>query len=393
MEVKQQELEKSLSSGRPTGVYLFLGQERYLKERCIGRIKSAIFGGSDPGMNFERFSAASAGETETFVGLALTMPFLAKGRLLILEDAEKADKKGLERLTLLAEKTLPTTNAAVLISSERTLDKRKKAVKAMMEKAVVTVFWPLFENQIPAFVREEAAGRGKEFEPEAMSVLVSRVGRDLCELTNEIEKLCVYAGRDRLIRIGAVKALVEDRTGGTVTAFADAVAAGEVGRAAIEAAMLLEDDPDCGLMLVKVAGDNLRFVLQARVILAVNPVMGAISPLVREWSAIEGRSDFRSNSRKREIRERVASMTAGASAEIILGVEGWSGGKDTWICGRPAAQVMKAFKGATVYDETRLLAGIAAAARVEGAVKSGTMSMESAVMVLLGTLSIRRRGC
>lgn len=389
MEIKQQELERKLASARPTGLYIFLGQERFLKERCIGRIKTAIFGDSDPGMNFERLSAASSGEAVAFADLALTSPFLARGRLLILEDAEKADKKGLERLSLLTSRTMPQTNAAVMVSAERSLDKRKKVFKALLETATVTVFWPLFENQVPAFIREEAAARGKEIEPEALQALVSRVGGDLGELANELEKLCIYSGHDRLIRSGAVNALVEDRTGGTVSAFADAVATGDISRAASQGAMILADDPDKGLMLVKIAGDNLRFVLQAKAVLEANPAMREVSAMAREMASIEGRSDFRSNTRKREIRDRTAALMDLASAGATLGVEGWSGAGDSWLTGRPENQILKAFRGALVYEAGRLLDGMEAASRVEGAVKSGTMSMEAAVMVMLGTLAAK----
>jgi len=58
------------------------------------------------------------------------------------------------------------------------------------------------------FVRQALEERGQDIEPEALAVLVAAVGPHLRQLASETEKVSVYAGSRRAIRVADVEAVV-----------------------------------------------------------------------------------------------------------------------------------------------------------------------------------------
>ena len=77
---QMQDLKRDLKGGRIRNLYLFYGEEGYLREQCVDIVKTALFP-EDDNMNVTRFSSEHLSE-KTILDLADTMPFFAEHRLI-----------------------------------------------------------------------------------------------------------------------------------------------------------------------------------------------------------------------------------------------------------------------------------------------------------------------
>lgn len=379
MDIKYQELVKKLESGEKGGIFLFLGDEMFLKERAIRQIQQNVFGSEAPGMNMERLSASLAEDAERFVLLARTHPFLARGRLLILDGVDKLDKKVHDKMAALAQSSIPDTTTLVITSGERSLDKRKKSMKALMEAGRTTVFWPLFENQLPGFIVTEAAAQGKRMEPQAVELLIKLVGRDLSDLSMEIAKLALYAGQEKNILAQDVKTLVDDRFDSTLYNVVEFISSGKPAQATELAWELLERDPGIAVGLVKVLSDTYSAALQGRMLMGRCTEMAQMMNLVKEWALIGRKSDFRSNQRKSEIKREISKLSSQTLQEYPF-FTGLLKAYDT--------RVLTALRLAAGMDANGLCLSLEALGEADSWLKGGrTMSQQGVLMICMSRLT------
>ncbi len=147
-------------------------------------------------------------------------PMMAARRVVVVRDLDGIHNEYRKKVFAAAAGTPDTT---LLI-----LEGEKLAVPKDFPRGILRVedFNPLYENQLPGWVREQFAKRGRRIEPDAAAILVNNVGTVLGELDSEIEKVTVAATDDP---IGAedVSRVVGDFRQDTVFALCDAVGKGD----------------------------------------------------------------------------------------------------------------------------------------------------------------------
>ncbi len=84
--------------------------------------------------------------------------------------------------------------SAAKVDKRRTFYKTLEAVGQVEEHPGLSFEDKGWAEQAERFVREELAARGKRMTPEAVGRLVAAVGPDLRQLSQEVEKLTLYAG-------------------------------------------------------------------------------------------------------------------------------------------------------------------------------------------------------
>ena len=75
-------LQEDIKNQNFKGVYLFFGEEDYLKQQYKGRMKNALCPEEDT-MNFSLFQGKKT-EPKAVIDLAETMPFFAERRVIFL---------------------------------------------------------------------------------------------------------------------------------------------------------------------------------------------------------------------------------------------------------------------------------------------------------------------
>jgi len=113
-------------------------------------------------------------------------PMFADKQVVLLKEAQQM--KDIEKLEAYIENP---SNATILIVGykEKKLDGRLKLAKLLKQKHELLTTRRLYENELPAWVKQTTQSLGYSIQPKALGLLVDAIGNDLSRLYNEIEKL------------------------------------------------------------------------------------------------------------------------------------------------------------------------------------------------------------
>ncbi len=192
-----QDLSRKLKND-PHGVYLFYGEEEYLKRRYLEQIREAI---PDEGFNHVRISGNLSQLADELDGLAL----FGGDRLIELWDVD-FNKVNPDTLTALCELLSAAEDTVVIYTHPGELPvgtpKKPSPQLAALSKCATAVN---FERQKPAalqgWLARHAAAQGCFLEPRLCKRLIDYCSPDMFILAGEVEKICGYAlaqGRDHI---------------------------------------------------------------------------------------------------------------------------------------------------------------------------------------------------
>ena len=190
------EFKRALESGAVKPVYLFTGAEVFLKEQGIKAIVDKALEPADRSLNLEYLYAGTDVSGREVVSRALTLPFLAGHRVLVVRQAEKWSSGDLADLAGYVGK--PCLSTVLIISSQE--ERIKPAYwKALAEKVYHVECYPLFDSQVPGWIERRVSEHGKRISRDAVNLLIEQAGQTLGDLEKEISKLVNYTGREGLI--------------------------------------------------------------------------------------------------------------------------------------------------------------------------------------------------
>ncbi|PIE33908.1 DNA polymerase III subunit delta [candidate division KSB3 bacterium] len=171
-------------------LYLFQGQETFLMEECLERVKQTLLQSEAADFNFDKFSAGNL-EIGHLLDLAQTMPFLSQKRLIILTESHELKTPAQKQLLpYLAD---PNPSTCFIMTTTGKLDSRTKFAQAVAKHGKTVQFWKPFDRDIPAWIRRRASQYGYTMQSQAADSLLAFVGNDLRQLDNELKKIIAYA--------------------------------------------------------------------------------------------------------------------------------------------------------------------------------------------------------
>lgn len=193
--ITYQAFQKHLQGKNTAPVYLFAGDEQYFIDSCLKGIEEKL--AVDP-LNRETFQAPDL-EGKTVSEAVQTLPFLGDKRLIILKLAHKLNNPDYEFVEKLIENPVDTTCFVILVPEKiKDVKKRKDLLDlCSSSKSCVSVDCKkIYDSDAIKFVKAEFARRKKLIPDELAERIVSETGADLLSLYNEIEKICIYTGKD-----------------------------------------------------------------------------------------------------------------------------------------------------------------------------------------------------
>ena len=251
------EFVAQIERGKVARIYLLLGSEAFLKQEATTMLLETILEPSSRAFNLDRFYGADA-DPAAVVNAALSFPVLAAKRLVILSDLGKVSERGLEVLLPLFEHP-PDSTCLVLTAGK--VDRRKKTFSILATHCQTVECTPLFDNQVPGWIRRRIERAGKEISREAADLLAVQVGTSLGELANEIEKLFNFVGDRARIEASDVGEVVGLSRVNTIFELTDAIGAEQISQAIrIVDRMLEEGEKTTGMvaMILRHLGILLR---------------------------------------------------------------------------------------------------------------------------------------
>ncbi|MBW1769346.1 MAG: DNA polymerase III subunit delta [Deltaproteobacteria bacterium] len=194
---------KSLEKGRLDPFYLFYGPGEFRLEKVMEKIREVFIPESARDLNLEIFYGDKKTNPAEIISHALSLPFMAQNRLIIVRRTEGFNLDQLEYFLPYFEK--PSESTCLIFIASKT-DFRKNFFKRIKFLGRAVNFLELKERQVVPWIKRTAEELGLKIDNQASLYLHQIVGNRLRDLHAELEKLHLSYG-EMTIGINQVKEL------------------------------------------------------------------------------------------------------------------------------------------------------------------------------------------
>ncbi|HEY2365462.1 MAG TPA: DNA polymerase III subunit delta [Polyangiaceae bacterium] len=215
-----QSVEKSAKNGKVLPIYLFVGDERLLRDRAIEAVHKAALGNGVAAFNEDKFTAGEA-TVDKIVSAARTVPMMAPKRYVLVrslerwdkqkageEDASDDDDKSASPLDELHDYAKAPIDSTVVILVATKLDGRRRLVALARKTGFLVECNPLDAQELVAWIEEAVAERDKDIDRETAALIAELVGPELSPIVDAIERLSLFVGDAKTIDDDAVRQCV-----------------------------------------------------------------------------------------------------------------------------------------------------------------------------------------
>lgn len=186
-------IDEDVKSGNLNHVYLLYGSESYLRRQYKERLKKALSPEEDS-MNYTYFEGKDISVGEV-IDLAETMPFLSDKRTIVIENSPFFKSEG-EKLAEYLN-AMPETTYFVFV--EESVDKRSKLYKSIAKNGCVVEAAGISEDKIITWILGMLKKEDKKITQSTMQYLLEKIGTDMENIRQEVEKLICYCGERDVI--------------------------------------------------------------------------------------------------------------------------------------------------------------------------------------------------
>ena len=210
-------LNEDLKNGQCKQIYLFFGEEDYLKTQYKQRfVKSMI--SPDDTMNISFYEGKNF-DVNAVIDQAETMPFFAERRLLVLEETGLFKTGGSDLGDYI--KNLPDTTYMIFV--ETTVDKRSRLYKAVRDKGRIVEFQRQTEATLRKWIQTKVRSEKKVMSGDAETLFLSKAGSDMNVISKELDKLLCYTLHKDRITAEDVEEVCIDQITNTIFDMIDAM--------------------------------------------------------------------------------------------------------------------------------------------------------------------------
>lgn len=259
-----QRFKKELAAGTPGKLYLLYGEETYLRDHYLGKLRSLLLTGGMGTFNLHEVPAREMSPRRLEEALDC-LPMMAERTLVLVTDFDlfKAGEKDREEyVRLLGD--LPDYVCLVFVYDLIPYkgDARTKLAGAIKQNGVVVNFARQDQGDLVDWVRRRFRALGKDIDSRLALDLIFLCGDLMTNLIGEIEKVGAYAKGQRITR-GDIDAVATPQLDAVVFQMTDAIAAGNFDKAAEVLGELLHMQ-EAPIKLLAVLGKQLRQLYTAR---------------------------------------------------------------------------------------------------------------------------------
>lgn len=187
----REDLRKQLKDGQIAPVYLFFGEESFLRDSAAKAVTEKVMKDA-PLREFNEITVSLADtDIQQAIASAEQLPMIATRRVVKITDLNKLQREADEEVLARYVVRPAETSVVILLSSD--LDKRKKLSKTLLENCVSVEFAPLSDFDLMRWAQNTLRDLKADADENALSHLIGLVGSDVRTLTNEINKLATAA--------------------------------------------------------------------------------------------------------------------------------------------------------------------------------------------------------
>lgn len=184
-------------------VFLFIGNENYLKEEALKELKGELLGRHSQELDYKIFYGNESCARE-ILDYVTTIPFSAAKKLVVIKDLERLSQEDKGRLAAYIKKPARFTNLVLDAADASILEELRPVIRYIE----VSRYDRLTDPEVRSWIKRFAASKGKAIEDAAVEILKELQGANLSSLTQELEKLIAFVGEAGVIKSNDVEALV-----------------------------------------------------------------------------------------------------------------------------------------------------------------------------------------
>jgi len=258
------EINRDIKEGKIGRLYLFFGEEAYLRFHCLDQIKKALVPDGAEGFNLHRFSGKGL-LLPKLTDAVESVPFLSERKLVWVDDFDLMGIPAAERdgwAALLDN--IPET--CCLIFHYDTIpykpDGRSKIQAALNRNASVVEFKEQEDSALIAWVARHFKALGKEIDRSLCEYFIFRCGRSMTALYGEVQKAAAYSEEPRITQ-NVIDEVTEPVLEAVSFDLSDAVADGNTRKASrlLQTLQWMREPPE---VLLGTVGKTLRGLYAAR---------------------------------------------------------------------------------------------------------------------------------
>jgi len=184
-------------------VVLLAGEEKFLKEESLSRIKSAFLDEASIDFNFNVFYAGAT-SAEKVLECACTAPFIGRKRVVVVyqfDDFSSSDKK-----FILSYVKSPHKHTLLILETDQTSLKHGPLAE-ISTYAQVILCNPYQGQKLNTWLKRQVASYGKKIDDGALKLLIDNIGDNLSVLKNYLETIILYVGKRKSVEVSDVEKL------------------------------------------------------------------------------------------------------------------------------------------------------------------------------------------
>lgn len=274
-----EKLKKDLSAGRPGQLYIFHGEETYLRDYYLGRLREAVLAGGLGEFNRHDLSAKDM-SPRALEEAVDCLPMMADRTLIEVADFDlfKAGEEDREAYIRILS-GLPEYCCLVFVYDvlEYRPDARTKLAQTVKACGTAVNFARQDRRELSDWVRRHFRALGKDIDPWLCEELIFLCGDLMHNLQQEIGKIAAYAKGDRITR-GDIEAVAAPQLDAVVFRIADAIGEKNFDKAASILGELyqMQKSP---YEIISALGKQMRQLYSARLALAAGRGGGYVAQL------------------------------------------------------------------------------------------------------------------
>lgn len=195
---------QDLKKGNFQPLYIFHGEEGYFIDTLTRYIEQRALPEEQRAFNQTVLYGRDT-DAKTLLDVAQRYPMMAERQVVILKEAQ--EMKGLSDLKAYVEQPVETT-ILVIAHKNKKIPGNTTFGKAIKKKAVVLEARPLYDNQIPGWIKTYLKARHYTITEEATALVAEYLGSDLSKVANELDKLIINLPKGTEITPAQIEAQV-----------------------------------------------------------------------------------------------------------------------------------------------------------------------------------------
>lgn len=185
-------LKQQLKAGELGNLYLFFGDELYVKDMYLNRMEALVPDGGFP--DFNRIFLDSGDMSPDTVDDALNaFPMMSDKKLIVVKNSGIFKSASQEIKDFWQKRLADIPDYVLMIFDEREVDKRSVTYKAAAKHGLAVEFAYMKDYEVAAWVVREVQKAGKKIAKDCAEYLVAMCDVGISNVKNELDKLLNYS--------------------------------------------------------------------------------------------------------------------------------------------------------------------------------------------------------